>query len=211
MTSSSAAATDLSVSVVILAGGQSRRLGRDKSLLELAGQPLVERVVTRLAPLSDDLVVVADHPARYQSLDMPVRFVTDQVRGMGSLMGIYSGLGVAHHRQALVVACDMPFLNVALLRYMIPLADGYDVVVPRLDSMLEPLHAIYGKTCLPHMAQLLERRERRIVAFFGEVQVRYVEDDEIDRFDPEHLSFINVNLPEDWLHVQRINARSHQL
>lgn len=208
MASNSVAATDLPVSVVVLAGGQSRRLGRDKSLLELAGQPLVERAVTRLAPLSDDLVVVADDPGRYESLDMPVRFVADQVRGMGSLMGIYSGLSAAHHGHALVVACDMPFLNVALLEYMIPLADGHDVVVPRLDSMLEPLHTIYGKACLPHMAELLDRRERRIVAFFEKVQVRYVEEEEIDRFDPEHLSFLNVNRPEDWLHVQSIYARS---
>jgi molybdopterin-guanine dinucleotide biosynthesis protein A len=208
MAFSSVTATDLPVSVVILAGGQSRRLGRDKSLLELAGQPLLQRVATRLAPLSDDLIVVANDPDRYVALNLPARFVADRVQGMGSLMGIYSGLCAARHPQALLVACDMPFLNVALLRYMIPLAGGYDVVIPRLDGMLEPLHAIYGKTCLSHMAGLLGRREKKITAFFEKVLVRYVEKDEIDRFDPKHLSFLNVNQPEDWRQVQRIHAQT---
>lgn len=194
------------VSVVILAGGESRRLGRDKSLLELAGQPLLERVVNRLAPLSDDLIVVANDPIRYEALGLSVRMVSDRVRGMGSLMGIYSGLTAAYHPHALVVACDMPFLNVPLLRYMIPLAEGHDVVIPRLGRMMEPLHAIYGKTCLPHMAHLLEHHEKRIIGFFDEVVVRYVEGDEIDRFDPLHLSFLNVNRLEDWQQVERIHA-----
>ena len=207
MACTSAASTNLPVSVVILAGGQSRRLGRDKSLLELGGEPLVQRVVTQLAPLSDDPIVVANEPDRYATLDLAVRFVADEVRGMGSLMGIYSGLSAALYTHALVVACDMPFLNVALLRYMISLAGGHDVVIPRLDQLLEPLHAIYSKTCLPSMARLLDKRERKIVSFFGAVQVRYVETDEIDQFDPEHLSFFNVNRPEDWQRVKRIHAR----
>ena len=200
--------TELPVSAVILAGGKSRRFGRDKSLLELAGQSLIERAVGRLAPVSDEILVVANEPDRYEALHLPVRFVADRVRGMGSLMGIYSGLNAARYRFALVVACDMPFLSESLLRYMIPLADGSDVVIPRLGQMLEPLHAIYGKTCLPHMAKLLDRHESKITAFFEDVRVRYVEEHEIARFDPEHLSFLNVNQPEDWRRVQEIYARS---
>lgn len=207
MASTSTVPANALVSVVILAGGQSRRLGRDKSLLELGGEPLVQRVVARLAPLSDDLIVVANDPHRYESLDLAVQFVVDEVRGMGSLMGIYSGLRAALHSRALVVACDMPFLSVALLQYMISLAGGHDVVIPRIDQLLEPLHAVYSKTCLPSMAGLLDRRERKIVSFFEAVRVRYVETDEIDRFDPEHLSFFNVNRPEDWKRVLRIHAR----
>lgn len=208
MTAGNVSASQLPVSIVVLAGGQSRRFGQDKSLLELAGQPLIVRAVTRLAPLSDDLIVVANEPGRYESLDLPVRFEADRVRGMGSLMGIYSGLVAARHRHALVVACDMPFLSEALLRYMIPLADGFDVVIPRVGRMLEPLHAIYSRACLPYMAKLLEDRQRKIIAFFDEVRVRCVEAHEIARFDPEHLSFFNVNRPEDWQHAQEIHTRS---
>jgi molybdopterin-guanine dinucleotide biosynthesis protein A len=208
MACSDLAVTDLPISVVILAGGQSRRLGHDKSLLELAGQPLIGRAVARLAPLGDDLVVVANDPGRYAHLDLPVRFVADRIRGMGSLMGIFSGLTAARHSRGLVVACDMPFLNLDLLQYMIPLSGSNDVVIPRLGRMLEPLHAIYSKACLPHMGELLDRHERKITAFFGKVRVRYVEEVEIDRYDPEHLSFFNVNQPEDWRRARRIHTQS---
>ncbi len=205
MANSAVPAPDFPVSAVVLAGGHSRRLGTDKAFLKLAGRPLVERVVRRLVELSDDLIVVADVADRYQALELPVRLVSDRVRGMGSLMGVYSGLGAARYRYALVVACDMPFLNAALLQYMIPLAAGYDVVIPRLNGMLEPLHAIYGQTCLPHMARLLEEHSRKITAFLDSVKVRFVEEDEIDEFDPRHLSFLNVNTLEDWQRVQSLN------
>lgn len=190
------------ISAIVLAGGQSSRLGIDKAFLLLDGQPLVARTVYKLSALSDDLIVVANNPTRYEPLAMPARLVPDDRPGEGSLMGIYSGLRVARYRYALVVACDMPFLNLSLLGYMLPLADGYDVVVPRLGGLLEPLHAIYGQACLPYMARLLERGRRQVIAFFNEVRVRYVEEPEIDRFDPLHLSFVNVNTPGDWERVQ---------
>jgi molybdopterin-guanine dinucleotide biosynthesis protein A len=204
MADDSAVSPEMPLSVVILAGGHSKRLGRDKSLLELEGQPLLARVVQRLGTLSDDLVVVTNDAPRYESLSLAARFVPDEKPGMGSLMGIYSGVQVARHSHALVVACDMPFLSVPLLRYMASLAPGYDVVVPRLGAFLEPLHAIYGNSCLPFMKELLDRGERRIVAFFHSVRVRYVKDSELDRFDPEHLSFVNVNTPQDWVRAQEL-------
>jgi molybdopterin-guanine dinucleotide biosynthesis protein A len=192
------------ISVIVLAGGRSRRLGIDKSLLEIEGQPLIARTVHSLEPLSDDLIIVANEPARYRFLALVARFVPDEKRGMGSLMGIYSGLKAARYSHALVVACDMPFLNLPLLRFMVSVADGQDVVIPRLDELLEPLHSVYGRACLPFMAALLEQGRRKITAFFPEVRVRYVEEQEIDLFDPSHLSFVNVNTPEDWESVQKL-------
>lgn len=196
------------VSAIVLAGGQSKRLGRNKALLEVEGQPLVSRTIQKLAALSDDLLVVTSDPARYAPLGLPARLVSDERPGMGSLMGIYSGLRVARHTHALAVACDMPFLNLPLLRYMMPLADGHDVVIPRLGGFFEPLHAIYGKSCLPFMAGLLEQGRRQIIAFFDHVRVRYVEEDEIEKFDPHHLSFVNVNTPGDWERVQELLSGS---
>lgn len=177
------------------------RLGRDKAFLDLDGQPLVVRTVRKLAALSDDVIVVTNDPARYEPLALEARLVPDEERGWGALMGIYSGLKAAYHRRALLVACDMPFLSLPLLRYMLPLADGYDVVIPRPGGLLEPLHAIYSEACLPHIAHLLAQGRRRITAFFHAVQVRYVEDDEIERFDAQHLAFVNVNTVEDWERV----------
>ena len=192
--------------MVVLAGGRSRRLGRDKAFLMLDGQPLVVRTVDRLAALSDDLVVVTNEAARFEPLVLPVRLVPDERPGEGALMGIYSGLRAARYPHALVVACDMPLLSLPLLRYMLPLANGSDVVIPRVAGLLEPLHAIYGKACLPAMGRLLDQGQRQIIAFFGQVRVRYVEEDEIARCDPHHLSFVNVNTPEDWERVQRLLA-----
>jgi molybdopterin-guanine dinucleotide biosynthesis protein A len=189
-------------SAVVLAGGKSSRLGADKALLLLDGQPLIARTVQQLSILSDDLIVVTNTPERYELLGLTARLVTDERPGEGSLMGIYSGLKAARHPYALVVACDMPFLNPPLLRTMLSMAPGYDVVVPRLAGMLEPLHAVYSSDCLPWIARLLAEGRRKVIAFFPYVKVRYVEEREIDRFDPLHLSFVNVNTPQDWEQVQ---------
>jgi molybdopterin-guanine dinucleotide biosynthesis protein A len=195
------------VSVVVLAGGQSSRLGSNKAFLEVQGQPLVVRTVLKMTALSDDLIVVTNEPGLYEPLALPARLVPDEKPGQGALMGIYSGLKAAHHAYALAVACDMPFLSLPLLRYMLTLAADSDVVIPQLDGLLEPLHAIYGKVCLPAMARLLERGQRQIIAFFHEVRVRRVEDQEIDMYDPDHLSFFNVNTPADWERVQYLLAK----
>jgi molybdopterin-guanine dinucleotide biosynthesis protein A len=182
-------------------------LGTDKSLLELDGQSLLARTVCKLAALSDDIVVVTNSPENYEPLALEARFVPDEQPGAGALMGVYSGLKSATHDSALTVACDMPFLNVPLLRYMLPLSADYDVAVPRLGDFLEPLHAIYSKQCLPFMAALLEQGRKQIIAFFGDVEVRYVEAHEIALFDPLHLSFMNVNSPADWQRAQKELAR----
>jgi molybdopterin-guanine dinucleotide biosynthesis protein A len=194
------------LSVVILAGGQSRRLGRDKALLEIEGQPLITRAVQRLTALSDDLIVVTNHPARYEPLALPVRLVPDEQPGLGALMGVYSGLKAARQPYALAVACDMPFLNLDLLGYMGSLVADQDVVIPQLGELLEPLHAIYGQTCLPAMKRQLDQGRRQVIAFFPEVRVRYVDEEQIRRFDPRRLSFSNVNTPEDWACVQALLA-----
>jgi molybdopterin-guanine dinucleotide biosynthesis protein A len=195
------------VSVVVLAGGQSSRFGSDKAFLPVQGQPLIVRMVNKLAVLSDDLIIVTNDPAFYGLLALPARLVPDEKPGQGALMGLYSGLKAAHYAYALAVACDMPFLSLALLRYMLSLAGDADVVIPRVDGFLEPLHAIYSKVCLPAMARLLSQGQHQIIAFFQEVRVRRVENGEIDAYDPGHLSFLNVNTPADWESVQELLAK----
>jgi molybdopterin-guanine dinucleotide biosynthesis protein A len=204
MVDDSTVSPEVALSVVVLAGGHSERLGRDKSLLELGGEPLLARTVQRLGALGDDLVVVTNNAARYESLSLAARLVPDEEPGMGSLMGVYSGLQAARHPYTLVVACDMPFLSLPLLCYMVSLAPSHDVVIPRLGSLLEPLHAIYGKACVPFMKELLDRGERKITAFLHRVRVRFVDEAELDRFDPDRRSFVNVNTAEDWVRVQEL-------
>ena len=193
--------------MVILAGGQSRRLGTDKSLLEWGGKSLIARTVDKLSVLSDDIVVVTNKQQSYEHLTLGARFVPDEQPGAGALMGVYSGLKAALHGSALAVACDMPFLSLPLLRHMLARSAGHDVVVPRHGGFLEPLHAVYSKRCLSFMERLLEQGRKQIIAFFDHVKVDYVEADEIARFDPERLSFLNVNSPADWQLAQELLAR----
>lgn len=183
------------VSAVILAGGQSRRLGMDKAFAQVGGVPIIERVVRRVCQISDDTLIVTSRPESYRHLG--VRLVEDIWPGKGSLGGIYSGLGAARHEQSLVVACDMPFLDPKLLRFMVLLSEDFDVVIPNPDGLLEPLHAVYSRTCLKHIESLLHAGDLRIVDFLSQVQVRYIERAEVDIFDPHHYSLFNVNTPED--------------
>ena len=180
-------------------------MGCDKSHLTLGGETLVARAVRTLRALSDDVVVVTNTPESFSGL--AARLTGDVIAGGGALSGIHAGLAAARHEFALVVACDMPFLNLALLQHMTSLAPGYDAVVPHWQGELEPLHAIYSRQCVTVVEPILRQGGGRIVEFYAAVRVRYLEPEEITRFDPEGLSFFNINSPEDWGRAQELAAR----
>jgi molybdopterin-guanine dinucleotide biosynthesis protein A len=182
-------------SAVVLAGGRSSRLGQDKAFLRINGQFLIERILEKLAQVSDEVIVVANDIEKYEQFEAVV--VGDVFPGKGALGGIYSGLRAATRDRSLVVACDMPFLNLSLLQYMQGLAPRYDVVIPRLGRLMEAVHAVYSRNCLPFIEKQLQAGDLRIVSFFPQVRVRYVDDDEMDIFDPKHLSFFNINSQAD--------------
>ena len=183
------------ISCIVLAGGGGKRLGTDKAFLEIGGQVLIEGIVEKMARICDEVIIVTNSPLRYDRLE--ARLVGDVYPGKGALGGIYSGLKAARSPHSLVVACDMPFLDLRLLRYMILLSSGQDVVIPRVEGLTEPLHAIYSKPCLQPIDRVLAAGSLRIIDFFPEVRVRYVEKQEIELFDPKHLSFFNINTPAD--------------
>jgi molybdopterin-guanine dinucleotide biosynthesis protein A len=127
-----------------------------------------------------------------------LRIVTDVYPGKGSLGGIYTGLVASRAFYNMVVACDMPFLNLDLLRYMIDLAREYDVVIPKVDDeILEPLHAVYSGNCIPPLEFLIKQNRLSILELFPMVKVRNVANSEINQFDPQHLSFFNINTEAD--------------
>lgn len=213
------------ISAIVLAGGESRRLDTDKAFLRVGDRFLIELVLEKVSQLSGEVMVITNSPQRYRRLG--VKLVSDIYPGRGSLGGIYSGLRAASHSHSLIVACDMPFLNLDLLRHMALLAPGYDVVIPHLpgdDSIevrldiadrdvtakeihLHPLHAIYAKGCIQHIEMLLKGDDLRIISFFPKVQVRYVKREEIDLFDPAHLSFFNINTQADLKRALQIKQR----
>jgi molybdopterin-guanine dinucleotide biosynthesis protein A len=175
------------------------RLGRNKVLVKVGGVSLIQRVVNVLSSFSSDIIVVADRTRLWlKNISYPrMKLVTDICPGGGALGGIYAGLSVSDSLYNVVVACDMPFLSQPLLGYMVNAAVGYDVVIPRLGEMLEPLHAVYSRDCLPRIEHQLKQGELNVVGFFHLVRVRYIGATEVDHFDPEHRSFFNVNTRAD--------------
>lgn len=209
------------ISGIILAGGKSRRMGQDKALLELDGKPILQHVLDRIAPLCAEVILVANDASAYTQF--AVKIINDVLPGKGSLGGLYSGLLEARHDYAFAVACDMPFVNPALVRYLISLAPQNDVVIPRAhdpssrakrapradrpmakENDLHPMHAIYSKRCLPIIAERLRADDLRLIGFLPDVRTRIVEQNEIDRFDPKHLSFFNTNTPDDFRFAQAL-------
>lgn len=185
----------MGLTVAIMAGGKSSRMGQDKSFVLFAGQPLIERVLDRVQGLGDEVILSTNKPDEYAHLGLPM--FGDEIRECGPLGGIYTAVYHARHPHTLVVACDMPWLNPDLLRYMVDLRETADVVVPRWDKYPEPLHALYSKACLPPIKEKLDAGQLKITGFFGQVAVRFVERGEIERWDGNGRSFTNVNTPED--------------
>jgi molybdopterin-guanine dinucleotide biosynthesis protein A len=179
----------------VLAGGKSRRFGRNKAVEIFEGERLIERQVRTLRALFPEVMIVSNTPELY--LDLNVTTVADVVPGRGPLGGIHTGLLFAQGDSIFVTACDMPFLQLPVIRRMVDLFPGHDVVVPRLGEYLEPLHGIYSPRCLPHIKRMLDREELQVIRFFPSLKVAYLDEEEIRRLDPAGLSFFNINTPED--------------
>jgi molybdopterin-guanine dinucleotide biosynthesis protein A len=192
---------------IILAGGKSSRLGRSKLLETIEGKSLIQQVVDRLATLSTEIIIATAHGEAIPcSSTVRIKTVADIYPGKGPLGGIHSGLTASSSPRAIVVSCDTPFLSVSLLKYMTQICPAFDIVVPRIKNEVEPLCAVYSKNCLAPIQELLERDERQIRKLFSMVKVEYVEEDEINRFDPEHLSFFNINSQADLDKARKLAA-----
>jgi len=192
---------------IILAGGKSSRLGQNKALQVIGGKSLIQWVVDRLAILSTEIIIVTAYGEAIPcSSAVRTKTVADIYPGKGPLVGIYSGLIASSDSRAIVVGCDTPFLSVGLLEYMTQICPTFDVVVPRIKNKLEPLCAVYSMNCLVPIQELLEQDERRIRKLFGMVRVKYVEEDEINSFDREHLSFFNINSQNNLERARKLMA-----
>ncbi len=187
------------VSAIIQAGGQSRRMGTDKALIDYHGRPILAHVIDLLRQLSDDVIVVANRSDVYGPLVAPLgaRVVPDYDPPSGPLGGLAAGLAAMRHDVAVVVACDMPLLNLDLLRYLIDRAVDFDAVVPMTGDQFEPLHAVYRRTCLAEIQRRLANDERRVISFFQGVRLSVVSEAEWRVIDPAGRSVSNLNTPAD--------------
>ena len=188
---------EIEVTGVLLAGGKSRRMGEDKRYLVVGEQTLLERGLGVLRSMFHEvLVVIAQDSA---PLDIDARVVRDLVPDCGSLGGIYTGLTQATSPYIFAVACDMPFLNQAVITHFTNRKDTADIVMARLATRLHPMHALYGKGCLPAMEQMIVARQLKIqeLVSHASLRVQYVTEADLLSIDPSWRSFHNVNTPED--------------
>lgn len=180
---------------VILVGGQSRRMGRDKAFLELDGRPLFERVLDLFMRNFSRVALVGNRGERFAGYGLEV--VPDVFPG-SALGGLYAGLLHAETDYVFVSPCDLPFPSAEILCHICSLKDGYDAVVPTTAHGYEPLFALYAKSCLPPIRELLDRGEYCAYAYYPQVRVRFVTPDELAPLDPEGKAFLNLNTPEQF-------------
>jgi molybdopterin-guanine dinucleotide biosynthesis protein A len=190
-------------------------MGEDKALKTFLGRPLIERVVERLSPIADELIVTTNRPDDYRFLD--VRLVPDLKPGRGALGGLYTAIASASHPTVAVVACDMPFASPVLLEVasMLLTEEEADVVIPsaaprakragKSTEGYEPLHAIYRReTCLPAIESAISADQWKVIAWFPLVKVSVLPPEVIKHYDPSGLAFWNVNTPEEFVEAERI-------
>ena len=191
------------LTVAIQAGGESRRMGQDKALIPFLGQPLIQRLVTRMRPVARELIVTTNRPEAYAFLNLVL--FSDLRPGRGALGGLYTALASASEAMVGVVACDMPFANPELIAYQAQLleAEGADVVIPLIADGYEPLHAVYRRaSCLPAVEWALDNEQWKLISWFPRVKVRALSAEECRAYDPLQLAFANVNTPEEVAEAQ---------
>ena len=184
---------------ILLVGGKSTRMKRNKAFLELEGKPLVERSLAVLQSVFTEVLISSNMPELYASYGVPV--ILDEMQDRGPLEGLYQGLKAATYDEVFFVGCDMPFLRVELIRFLSSWAPAYDIVVPQLKSGLQPLHAFYHRRCLPTIKNNLEAGHLKITDVYKECSVRYVEEREFQAYQDLEKVFCNVNTPEDWSEI----------
>ncbi len=188
-----------------MAGGRSRRLGQDKALLTAGGETLLARTVRRLGEVAAEILVMG--PAQRSAQAPGTRVIPDTTPGEGPLPALAAALATMRGERLVAVATDMPFLNTALLTYLVERSVEYDVVVPCAGGRTQQLHAVYSRACLPFIEEQLAVGDRKIGRFFPRVRTLIVEEEEVRRLDPDLRSFCNINTVEDWQAAAAILAR----
>ena len=193
------------LTVCIQAGGQSSRMGEDKALKAFLGRPLIQRVIERLSPIADEVIVTTNRPNDYSFLNL--RLFPDLKPDRGALGGLYTAIASASSPVVAVVACDMPFASATLIEAAgkILIEEAADVVIAKTDEGYEPIHAVYRReTCLPAIEAAIAADLWKVIVWFPQVKVRVLTSDEIKRYDPQGLAFWNVNTPEEFIEAEKI-------
>lgn len=195
---------------IILAGGKGSRINKNKALITLPGRKtLIQRCVESVSKACGEILVVANQRELFGDLD--ARVVEDLIKGKGPLGGILTGLCYSTSHRNFVMACDMPFPQPDLIKLLLERCDDHDVVVPQCGGEVEPLFAVYSKNCLPIIFDQMEKGDLKIRKVFERLRAAKVGEKEIDKVDPEHLSFLNINTEEDLKKAQTLMESGRNL
>lgn len=175
--------------IIILAGGKSSRMGEDKGLMTLFGRAMIGYVLDKALELSPDIIIVSDNP-NYAQLGFEV--VKDKYKAKGPLAGIFSGLSSSPHDRNLVLSCDIPYVKIGLLKYILYQSEGYDITVPKHKDRIHPLMGVYYKSCVVEFQKRIEQDKLKITDAFEALNVNIVEADEFD-----DVEFKNLNSKKD--------------
>ena len=170
-------------------------MGKNKAFIEIDGVPIIRRIHNLFKTLFSEIVIVTNERKLFQDFD--AKIYPDLIPDGGVLGGLYTGVLYSSFPHAFCVACDMPFLKSAVIQYLIEKIEDYDVVVPRTEDGLQPLHAIYARNCLNPISKIMEQKHFKIIDFYSMVKVNVVEENEFRSLDPARESFLNVNTPKE--------------
>lgn len=187
----------MNASIIILSGGKSSRMKREKAFVTINDQPLIERIISKVQDYFQEVIVVTNRPEEYSYLNVAI--TTDVIPGLGPLSGIHAGLIYSSSTYNLVVPCDMPFVSTKLASFMIEEAEGYDVVVAMSENGLQPLHGIYSKNCIPVIEKALNQGVKKITEIYSQVNVKIIAESKLKSWGITPEVFFNVNTPEDLL------------
>lgn len=181
---------------VILAGGKSRRMGRNKALLDLGGICLIEKTYQIMSKLFQEVILITNTPEDYAFLNCPCQ--RDIYPGIGSIAGLHAALSTSNNERIFVVPCDMPFLNPALITLLCRKEKTYDAVVPFSNQGIEPLHALYHRRCLPQLERAIVEGDKKLQNFLQDIWTYFLPVSAYQHIPDAEQSFRNVNRPEDY-------------
>ncbi len=185
-----------SISGIILAGGKAKRMGGiNKALIKIDNVPIIERILAVLRQVLSNIMIITNYPEAFSYLNLPM--ARDLIPNSGSLGGLYTGLTLCPTGHAFFVACDMPYLNAQVIRYIISKVDANDIVIPRIGGHLEPLHAIYSKKCAHPMGDLIRNGDYKILNLLPKMKLLELPEEAFLPFDPELKFISNINSPHD--------------
>jgi molybdopterin-guanine dinucleotide biosynthesis protein A len=194
--------TQRQISCIILAGGKNARMGREKAYLRIGERTIIEEQSDALSRIFDEIIIVANSQNYFENID--VKVVTDIIPDSGPLGGLYSGLAVSSNIHSFLLACDMPFINLQLIDYMINQIGENDIVVPVSSKGIETLFAVYSLNCLETIRRQVESKNLKLLDILTFFKVRYISQEEVEKFDPKEFSFFNVNSPKDYEEALKI-------